>query len=1229
MANKEIYRLSIDVEVNGTNEAKNKLSAMEKLTQQTEKKIKALNRLNASPSAKIKDSASGAISKIKSKATALNNARINLMAKITDNASNRISEIFSKLKRLDASQISATVSIKDEASSAAEKVLKKTEKLKDSVPTVRIKAEDHASSTINKLENKINGWIKAGAKKVISLGVAGTVALGGIGLGSALNTFAKFEQGLSNVKAVTDATDAQMKQLSDTAKSLGASTAWSASAVTDAEQLLGQAGYSVNETISALPGLLSLASAGSLDLSTATSIASSTLRAFNLSAGETTHVADVLASTANATNSDVTDLGESLKYVSPVAQSLGISMEDAVAAVGLLSNQAIVGSQAGTVLRQAMARLASPTDDAAEMMEKYGINAFDAQGNMKPLSGVVDNLNSSLKSLTSQQRADVISTIFGTESMSGVMALMNQGGQSLSDLSQKLKDTKGSADKMAETKLDNLLGQWEQLKGAAETMQINLGERLAPYAKQFVTWLTNKMPEIENKVVSMVDYLSKHTDDIKTLAMTIIGLGTAFTALSTAGKIGNTISGISSLLTVLKGAKAAEETAAIAGGLQKIGLIGRVLPAILSPAGLAIAGIALVAGTAIIANNNLMKKSLSTTTEELGPVEEIMNELHGHIYKSKEEMQQLGLVYEDFGGNISDTFKNKVKQSTKSIREFQLFINKINLDNVISDSESSEFDNRVNEMCYDAIKTIEDNKAKFQESMKAMFLDDGTFSEAEKTTLEYLSKDYDNNVTAEQTLRDKIYEIRKKAVEQNRALNEEDLKNIKDYQTQMAQIALESAGGNTDELLYAKNKFKARAQGLDITDGSELAQEAAKDRDSRIVEVKATYDTNLDKLKADLTKAEADHAPEDTINKIKSSIEENTRARSEKIAEINKLWNDDLDTLYKMSPNLKGRINKYDGSQLSGGDIEEQGSLEKIKQKYSDLNGITQSGFYGVRDNVTGTMNSIYVSVDERTGEITAALNATTGEAGAYTETMKSKAEELGNVYKNAFGGAIKYLGDMQATIDTSSKAVISSSGETIGELVEISTNAYGVTTSIADINGTPIQITSNANGVITQMKQVADAANSIPRNIKITTSMTGAALGGLGGHIPTYHPETGTFYAKGTDNAKRGVATVAEEGYEIVFGRQNRWFNGGEKVLTHKESKAFLENQTKSEPFQVKQGQYQVATPQVAVAGGGNNIQVAVQNNIDGNQDIDNIVAQAVNEFAYKLKEALTNIKK
>ena len=730
IASKEIYRLDIKINVNGDKESSNKVKKVEETAEKAKKKLKDLGNQTASPTAKLNDKMSSPLEKLES-----------------------------KTKSLSDKTISPTAKLKDNATSGLDKVKSATEKLNNKEAKVKVKAEDQASSVIEKANNKLTSWLKAGTKKVISIALAGTLAMGGFGATTAIKTYSDFEKGLSNVKAVSQATDSEMKQLSNTAKSLGASTEWSAVQVTQAEELLGQAGFSTKENISALPGLLSLASAGDLDLAAATDIASGTLRSFNIDASNTSHVADVLALSASATNSDVTDLGETMKYVAPVSASLGISFEDTAAAAGLLSNQNIKGSQAGTVLRQAMARLASPTKEAAGLMKTYGINAFDTQGNMKPLSGVVDNLNSSLGKLTSQQRADIISTIFGTESMSGVLALMNQGGQSLSDLSKRLSDANGAAKDMANTKLDNLSGQWKILKSAVEGMNIALGERLAPYAKQFVTWFTGKIPDITDGIVNAVDYLSNHTEDIKETAIAIGTVVTAIAGFNIAGSIGNSISGISNLVSLFKGASVAKDATEAAAGISKVGLSAKILPALFSPVGLAItAGVAATA-VGVHEYNKLMNESILTAKEDLDPIERFMDSISGNMHKSKAELEELNIIYDDFGEGVSESFKNAAKDASKSLLNIEMDINRLTRNGTLDEGGVNTFKNYVNDFAYEGINAMKEQKDKIESEFNKTFMLDGVLNETEKNVTESLSEYFETGINKQIQLREDIYGI--------------------------------------------------------------------------------------------------------------------------------------------------------------------------------------------------------------------------------------------------------------------------------------------------------------------------------------------------------------------------------------------------------------------------------------------------------------------------------------
>lgn len=1188
MANKEVYRLSIGINVTGDSQAKKKISSLESATEKAEKKMKKLDKTNISPTAKLNDKASSTIDKLQNKANKFKSAKM-----------------------------TATASIKDNATSGLEKIQSKAEKLDKTESKVKIKAEDQATSVINKAQSKLSGWLKSGAKKVISIGLAGTMLVGGLGLKDTMQTFTEFEKGLSSVQAITDATDADMQKLKQTALDLGASTAWSASNVTQAEELLGQAGYSTQENIAALPGLLSLASAGSLDLATATDIAVSSMKAFNLDASKAGHVADVLSLSANATNSDVTDLGEAMKYIAPVANSLGISIEDTASAVGLLSNAGIKGSQAGTVLRQTLNRLASPTDTASEMIEKYGIKAFDAQGNMKSLGEVVNILNNSLSDLNSQQKADVISTIFGTESMSGVLALMNQGGIAVTELTKRLEEADGAAQKVADTKLDNLAGQMENLGGAVETMKINLGDRLAPYAKQFVTWVTDKIPVLEDKVVSIVDYISKHTEDIKSMALAITGVVGAIAGLNVAGSIGNSISGISKFVSVIKGAGAATETTKIAGGLSKIGIVSKALPMLLNPVTIAVGATIATVSAMAIANNNLLKKSIGTVTEDLTPLQRVMNVFNGHIYKSKSEMQSLGLVYEDFGDSISDNFKNKVEESTKSIREFQLFINKINLDGTISATESAEFDNRIDNMVSSAISTIEDKKKESQEALSGLFSEDGIVSDYEQKTLEYIGSSYDNRIKQEEDLKKNIYDIKSKAIDEKRELYATEIAMIKEHQSEISRIELEAVGGTTDEINYAKNKFKARAATVDIHDASELMKESAGTRDSNVVEIKARYDTQIDKLNSEISSA----TDQEVITSLTKSLEELEKARADKIQEQIDLYDTNLKTLYSMNPNLDGKLNQYTGEELSGKDIKAQNKLNNIIQEHSGVAGIKESGVYSLVNDVTGNLDAISIKVDETTGQITSMYGVYTKECGAYTDELRKNASETLTEQEKSVGGILQSLSNQHAVLDTTQNVIKDYAGNSIANLDNVTVAADGTRTGITTINNTPLEIKTNALGVIesiTLVNKTLDAINgkTVSATVNITQSSSIQQLNQE--KLEIRKKQRG--YASGTDYATSGIHEVAEHGVELVVGRQARSFKGGEKVLNNGETKSFFKGL----------GQTQVFQPQVQVAGGGGNqFSFNMGNiNIQNSEDKEQIIQQACQEFARQFKEALFNTK-
>jgi TP901 family phage tail tape measure protein len=391
-----------------------------------------------------------------------------------------------------------------------------------------------------------------------------SVTLPLVGVGAAvMKVGSDFEAQMSRVQAISGATGDELKALTDQAIDLGATTAFSAGEAAEGMENLASAGFNTQEIMSAMPGLLDLAASSGAELGTASEIAASAIRGFGLAASDAGHVADVFAEAAARTNAQTEDMGEAMKYIAPVAKAMGQSLEETAAAVGIMSDAGIKGSQAGTSLRSALSRLAKPTEVMLTKMGELGLSFYDAQGNMLPLNGIIEQLETNMAGLTQEQRNNALITLFGQESLSGMLALMERGPEELRALTESFEDCDGAAAEMAETMLDNTKGSVEEMMGSIETLAIRLQQVMAPA----VTAVVQKITEFVNKLSS----LSPETlQMIVTIAGVVAALGPLLLI------IGKLSSAIGSIISLVGGA----------GGLSAV------LTALTGPIGIVIAAIA-------------------------------------------------------------------------------------------------------------------------------------------------------------------------------------------------------------------------------------------------------------------------------------------------------------------------------------------------------------------------------------------------------------------------------------------------------------------------------------------------------------------------------------------------------------------------------------------------------------------------------------------------------------
>ena len=359
------------------------------------------------------------------------------------------------------------------------------------------KSKETSDNWKSNVADKLSGIAKTSIKAISGLVVGAATTLSGLAA-TAIKIGSDFEAQMSRVKAISGATADEFEILNELAIQLGADTAFSAKEAAEGMENLASAGFNVNEIIDAMPGMLDLAASSGEDLATSSDIAASTLRGFGLAASEAGHVADVLAKNAADTNAAVYDTGEAMKYVAPVAASLGFSLEEVTAAIGLMANAGIQGSQAGTALRASLTRLTKPTDAMITAMEKVGFNAFDSEGKMKSLSNMISELKSGMEGWTDEAKSNALATIFGTEALSGMMALINAGPEEIDALTESLINSEGASKKYAETMQDNLKGNIEALGGSLETLGIQFYQSIDTPLNDIVSSANNMVDELSN-----------------------------------------------------------------------------------------------------------------------------------------------------------------------------------------------------------------------------------------------------------------------------------------------------------------------------------------------------------------------------------------------------------------------------------------------------------------------------------------------------------------------------------------------------------------------------------------------------------------------------------------------------------------------------------------------------------------------------------------------------------
>lgn len=364
-----------------------------------------------------------------------------------------------------------------------------------------VKKTGAASKELNKLSREASKAAQAARLLPTAMtGAAGAAGAVAYAVSTSVKAFAEWDRMMVRVAAVTNTLGTPaMQELRDTSRELAKTTEFTASQVADAMGFLGQAGFDANKVMAATPAVLQLASAGMMDVARAGDIVTNIMSGYGIAVGELEGVNNTLVATFTNSNVSLEQLGQSFKYVGPIAKAAGVDFREVSAAIGTLGNAGIQAEMAGTALRGAIARLLAPTKVQKEAMEALGVEVLQNNGKLKSLKDIVKEFEKVIERTGDKTYvAGQMMKIFGHRAGGGMVSLVNQGSKAIQDLEDKIASAGNVAEEVANAQLNSLEGQFKILKSNAMELAIALGDALEPVIRDNVKGMITFLTALQN-----------------------------------------------------------------------------------------------------------------------------------------------------------------------------------------------------------------------------------------------------------------------------------------------------------------------------------------------------------------------------------------------------------------------------------------------------------------------------------------------------------------------------------------------------------------------------------------------------------------------------------------------------------------------------------------------------------------------------------------------------------
>ena len=755
------------------------------------------------------------------------------------------------------------------------------------------------------------------------------------------------------------------------------------------------AGYDVNEMMAAIEPNVKASIAFGSDMATTADLTTDSLSALGLSAQDTGRYLDVVAQASRNANTTGTGLMEAYIGCGGMFRELNTPLDESATLLSTLANRGIKASEAGNSMNSILINLMGVAGQSSEAMEALGLSAYDADGKFKGVTNVLRELKTRLSECTDEQKNQFQAMIGGKTQIDTLNALLAGLDEEYGTLNGTLKESNGTLEEMYETMSNTTAGKIEEFKGKLESLGIKIADNLLPHLNKLI-----------DKGMELIDWFS-NLDEGTQSAILKFGLfaGAAGVALKVVGSLTSSIGGLvttggkliswlgtsstvaRSVASTVGAATTATSTGlssvATAATTSSVGLGTLKTTALLLGKGIGAVAIPAVAAAAAIytvhERGQYLNRTMIESTEDLSLVEKAFNKMNGSVIKSKQELIDLGIVYDEWSSNASKDYIQSLEDTSSKMSDLNFEVQRLaNANITISQETRDQLVQDTESMCNSIIEEIRSKGSETTQALQEAFSGNGKVDWYEETVVNTLNRGNEESIRLIQEKEDEITRIYDNAMNEHREIAESEKIAIEQLYSEIGDIKARALAESGEEYQENIANFQVRARGKNAEGISGMLQDERKNYEERTQQTAEYYDTQIQKLSMNLNNLNTTEriAAEQAIRDLKS--EKETKLQSEQ-----DYYKSLIDVVRNEYPEIAEIIDEETGKIRT---TQEQSHAEQYEEYLShmlNLENVTESGMQSIATELEdGTVKyqDYYLEVDKATGNIVGYWNKTTGE---------------------------------------------------------------------------------------------------------------------------------------------------------------------------------------------------------------------------------------------------------